>query len=168
MSRLLLICVYGGLAWIVAEVTGGLAFLAFGIRLWRYEIVPLFSAITSPVIWVLAALLIGPLMVAFDRLIGIERLSSRRRLVARLGFLMTAGPVIEVLINRLFFVGVLGQPLYAYLVLPTFEGSGSLLSPLYYATLYIHIPLMDRLNELGAPFGSRAARLDVYHSSQVH
>ena len=145
MSRHLLACMYGALAWIVAEVTGGLAFLAMGIRLWRYEIAPVFSEITSPVIWLLAALLITPLMIAFDRVAGTDRLSARRRVVARLGFMMTAGPVMEVLINRVFFVGLLGQPLYAYLVLPTFEGSGSLLSPLYYATLYIHVPLMDRL-----------------------
>jgi hypothetical protein len=30
-------------------------------------------------------------------------------------------------------------------VLPTFDGSGSLLSPLYYATLLIHYPLLARL-----------------------
>jgi hypothetical protein len=40
------------------------------------------------------------------------------------------GPVIEVLLNRYLFTAFVGRPLYLYTVLPTFGGSGSLLSPL--------------------------------------
>ena len=47
--------------------------------------------------------------------------------------------------DKLLFKRYLGSPLYRYLVLPTFDGSGSLLSPLYYATLLIHYPLLAQL-----------------------
>lgn len=67
------------------------------------------------------------------------------RALARLVFLMTTGSVLEVLLNQHVFVTIYGRPLYSYLVLPTFQGSGSLLSPLYYATLYLHVPIADRL-----------------------
>jgi hypothetical protein len=141
---LVLACLAAGAAWIVAEVGGGLAFLAAGVRLWRYEICPVAEAITSPVIWAFAATLIIPLSLVFDRVVT-RRLHGAARLATRLAFLMTTGSVLEVLINEFFFRACLGQPLYEYLVLPTFAGSGSLLSPLYYSTLVIHVPITDRL-----------------------
>ena len=143
--RLPLACLAGALAWAVSEVGGGLAFLAAGVRLWRYQVVPLFSDITSPVVWTIAGLLIVPVMLLFDRVFRTERLSPRRRAAARLGFMMLVGPVLEVLINRHVFMTLFGEPLYLYTYLPTFHGSGSLLSPFYYATLYIHVPVADRL-----------------------
>lgn len=143
--RFALACVAGAAAWVATEVLGGLACLSAGIRLWRYEILPVFWAITSPVVWLLAALLIVPSCQLFDRAVGVGRLSRAGRAALRLAFLMSAGPVVEVLLNRYLFVGLLGRPLYTYLVLPTFGGSGSLLSPLYYATLYLHVPVADRL-----------------------
>jgi len=153
--RLALACLAGAASWAVSEVGGGLAFLGAGVRLWRYQILPLFSDITSPVVWTIAGLLIVPVMLLFDRAFGTERFSPRRRAAARLGFMMLVGPILEVVINRHVFLRLFGMPLYIYTYLPTFGGSGSLLSPLYYATLYIHIPLADRL--LGG-YESRAAR----------
>lgn len=138
-------CLVAGVSWIVAEVAGGLAFLSFGVRLWRYEIAPLFFDITSPLVWICATVLIVPLSLAFDVLVKSDRLAPGRRALARLAFLMTTGSVLEVVLNRHVFATVFGRPLYSYLVLPTFEGSGSLLSPLYYATLYVHVPIADRL-----------------------
>lgn len=143
-SALPLACLAAGMAWIVAEVGGGLTFLSLGVRLWRYEICPVLHAITSPVIWALAAGLIIPLSLAFDRAVA-NRFRGAAKLAARLAFVMTTGSVLEVLINEFFFRACLGRPLYEYLVLPTFAGSGSLLSPLYYSTLLIHIPITDRL-----------------------
>lgn len=134
------------------ETLGGLAFLAAGVRLWRYEILPVFRGITSPVIWTFAFLLIVPLVALFDRAVT-RRLPARQAGVVRLAYLMAAGPVLEVLINEGLFRGALGRPLYVYLVLPTFDGSGSLLSPLYYATLYPHLAVTDRI------FGERAPRV---------
>lgn len=151
--RLLLACLVASSAWIVCEVAGGLTFLAFGVRLWRYEILPLFAQITSPVVWGLAAALILPLAILFERGAGIRRLPPFGRAASRLLFLMCVGPVVEVLLNEHLFVPFLGRPLYRYLVLPTFEGSGSLLSPLYYATLYLHVPITDKLLQ------SRAERM---------
>ncbi|HKC23592.1 MAG TPA: hypothetical protein VKF32_02565 [Thermoanaerobaculia bacterium] len=143
--RLPLACLIGALSWAISEVGGGLAFLAAGVRLWRYQVVPLFSDITSPIVWTIAGLLIVPVMLLFDRVFRTERLSPRRRAAARLGFMMLIGPVLEVLINRHVFMTLFGEPLYLYTYLPTFQGSGSLLSPFYYATLYIHVPVADRL-----------------------
>jgi hypothetical protein len=160
--RLPLACLVGSLAWIVCEVGGGWAFLAFGVRLWTYELLPLFSAITSPIIWLIAALLITPLMLLFDRAVRVERLTPGARAAARLAYMMAVGPVLEVLINRLLFLGLVGEPLYLYTVLPTFGGSGSLLSPLYYATLYVHVPIADRI--LGA-YDSREASSATSSSS---
>jgi hypothetical protein len=144
MSKLLLSCLVVGVAWVIVETCGGLIFLAAGIRLWHYEILPLAWAITSPVVWVFAAMLIMPCCLAFDRRVTC-RVSPKLRTPARLAFLMTAGPVIEVLFNEFLFRGLVGRPLYVYDMLTTFDGSGSLLSPLYYATLIIHAPVTDRL-----------------------
>jgi hypothetical protein len=130
--------------WVACETLGGLFFLALGVRLWRYRIAPLFLGVTSPVVWTLAFLLLGPLTLAWlafeDRL----ALSRTRRLAARAAFFMTAGPALEVVLNRGLFAGLAGHPLYAYTLLPTFGGSGSLLSPLYYATLLVHVPWVER------------------------
>jgi len=137
-------CLVAAMAWIALEVAGGLAFLAAGIRLWRYDIYPLFREITSPVVWLFALTLIVPLCLAFDRRVC-SRLDGWRKIAARLAFLMITGPLLEVLINEFLFRAWLGQPLYEYLVWPLFNGSSSLLSPLYYATLLVHLPITDRL-----------------------
>jgi len=142
--KLLLSCLVVGVAWVVVETCGGLIFLAAGIRLWHYEILPLAWAITSPVVWVFATILIMPCCLAFDRRVTC-RVSPKLRTPARLAFLMTAGPVLEVLLNESIFRGWVGRPLYVYDMLATFNGSGSLLSPFYYATLIIHAPVTDRL-----------------------
>lgn len=144
-ARFTVACLVAGASWVLAEVTGGLTFLFCGVRLWRYEIVPLFFGITSPLVWVCATVLIVPLCIGFDALVRSDRLAPGRRALARLVFLMTTGSVLEVLLNQHVFVTIYGRPLYSYLVLPTFQGSGSLLSPLYYATLYLHVPIADRL-----------------------
>ena len=39
--RVVMACLVAGLAWIVCEVLGGLAFLAAGIRLWHYNLLPI-------------------------------------------------------------------------------------------------------------------------------
>lgn len=135
------------------EVGGGLAFLYAGIRLWRYRIVPIFEDITSPVVWLFAVTLIVPLGIAFDRRVAFRWRGYPRQAV-RLAFLMTVGPVLEVAINRWLFEALFARPLYEYTVLPTFGGSGSWLSPLYYATLIVHVPITDRLlgvHRAGAP-----------------
>ena len=130
--------------WILCETAGGLLFLALGVRLWRYEIAPLFWSVTSPVIWSLALLLLGPLTLLW--LSAEERLPLPRpgRLAARAAFFMTVGPLLEVLLNRGLFSAFAGRPLYTYTFLPTFGGSGSLLSPFYYATLLIHVPWVEK------------------------
>ncbi len=131
-------------AWILCETVGGLLFLAFGLRLWRYDIAPILFSVTSPVIWSLALLLLGPLTLFW--LSTEERLPIARagRLAARAAFFMTVGPLLEVLLNRGIFWAFAGRPLYTYTFLPTFGGSGSLLSPLYYATLLVHVPWVER------------------------
>ncbi|MBL8115621.1 MAG: hypothetical protein JNK60_22260 [Acidobacteria bacterium] len=144
-ARFLLACAVGSLAWIVCEVAGGLLFLAAGLRLWRYEIAPVFQGITSPVVWLLALLLIVPVSTAYDRALNLRARSPRSRTALRLLLLVTFGPVIEVLLNEWVFRTFFGAPLYVYTFLPTFGGSGSLLSPLYYATLLVHVPITDRV-----------------------
>lgn len=148
--RLVAACSAASLAWITCEVAGGLAFLACGLRLWRYEIVPVLFDITSPVVWLLALVLIAPLTLGFDRWLRIDRLAPRWQMALRLAFLMVTGPVVEVVLNRFLFEAAFGKPLYRYTFLPTFDGSGSLLSPLYYATLYLHRPVVEVLYPSGA------------------
>lgn len=63
---------------------------------------------------------------------------------------MSFGSIVEVAINELVFKAAFGFPLYRYLVLPTFDGSGSLLSPIYYATTIVHRPFSDRILSPGA------------------
>ncbi len=158
LLRFVAACAAASLAWIACEVLGGLAFLALGLRLWRYEIVPVFSGITSPVVWLLAFVLITPFTFGFDRWLRTDRLPDRWRVALRLAFLMVTGPVLEVILNRFLFETACGRPLYRYTFLPTFDGSGSLLSPLYYATLYVHRPVVDLLRtSTGAASSARAA-----------
>ena len=142
--RLAAACAVGGVAWVVCEVAGGLAFLALGIRLWRYHLVPIWWDITSPIVWMFAATLIVPLSRAFERR-WTQGLSSGVRLARLAVFVGTTGPVLEVLFNELGFKRLAGQGLYEYTVLATFDGSGSWLSPLYYLTLLVHVPVTDRL-----------------------
>jgi len=149
-ARLLAACFVAGAAWVVAEVAGGLFFLALGVRLWRYELVPLFWDITSPIVWLFAVGLIVPLSIGYDRIVAC-RWRGRGRLVARLLFVMSVGPVLEVLINEFLFKAAVGRALYIYTTLPTFSGSWSWLSPFYYATLLIHVPITDRLLGASAP-----------------
>lgn len=128
----------------VCEVAGGLAFLAAGVRLWRYRILPIWFDITSPVVWAFAAALIVPLSLLFERH-GTRGRRGADRLLRVAAFVAVCGPVLEVLINELVFKALAGRPLYEYTVLGTFDGSGSWLSPLYYLTLLVHVPITDRL-----------------------
>lgn len=165
-GRFLLACLLASAAWIACEVGGGLLFLAAGLRLWRYEIAPLFAGITSPVVWALAAVLITPLTLAFDRAVVRRRPAGPSRTALRLAFLMVTGPVVEVLLNEALFRGLLGRPLYLYTFLPTFGGSGSVLSPLYYATLYVHVPVAARLLN-GQASGARRSESPVSSTSRA-
>jgi hypothetical protein len=115
-----------------------------GIRLWRYHLMPVWWDITSPIVWMFAATLIVPLSQAFERR-WTQGLSPGVRMARLAVFVGTIGPVLEVLFNELGFKGLVGQGLYEYTVLATFEGSGSWLSPLYYLTLLVHVPVTDRL-----------------------
>lgn len=133
-----------GAAWIVCEVVGGLTFLAAGIRLWRYNLLPLWFDITSPIVWLFAATLIIPLSLVFEHYCT-RGLRGRARLLRVAVFVAIVGPVLEVLINEFGFKALTGQGLYDYTVLATFNGSGSLLSPFYYLTLLVHVPITDRL-----------------------
>ena len=144
LGRIVLACVVAGAAWIVCEVAGGLAFLAAGIRLWRYELMPIWWDITSPIVWVFALCLIIPLTLAYEQQFT-RGLSARQRLVRVAAFVGFTGPVLEVAINELVFKAWLGRALYEYTVLPTFAGSGSWVSPLYYLTLLVHVPITDRI-----------------------
>ncbi len=141
----LVISLLSSVSWIVCETLGGLAFLAAGVRLWSYHMVPLFWRITSPVIWLVVFLVMGPFMLGFHRVEARRGWSGVRRALYRSLFLVTVGPIVEVIINQYFFKGLLGAALYTYEKLPTFEGSGSLLSPFYYFTLYIHYPMTAAL-----------------------
>lgn len=142
--RLVVACLVAGVAWIVCEVLGGLAFLAAGIRLWRYHLLPIWFDITSPIVWLFAATLIVPLSLVFEHYCT-RGLAGSRRLLRVAVFVAIIGPVLEVLINEFVFKPFAGHGLYEYTVLATFHGSGSLLSPFYYLTLLIHIPVTDRV-----------------------
>lgn len=139
----LVVSLLSSVSWIVCETLGGLAFLAAGIRLWTYHMMPVFWQITSPVIWLVVFVAMGPFMLAFGAVESRAGWHGGRRTLYRILYLVTVGPVVEVLINKLFFIGLLGAPLYTYTALPTFGGSGSVLSPFYYFTLYIHYPMTE-------------------------
>jgi hypothetical protein len=123
-------------SWIVCETVGGLIFLACGIRLWSYHIAPVFWEITSLVGWIFVWLVAGNLI--FFYLLWETRagITSPWRWLFRAIFLMIAGPVNEVIWNTIIW-DIVDTPLYLYTVLPTFDGSGSILSPLYYLTLLL-------------------------------
>jgi hypothetical protein len=123
-------------AWIVCETIGGLIFLAFGVRLWSYHIAPVFWSITSLVGWVFVWFVAGNLIFCYLLWETKASVANGRRWLYRAGFLMVAGPVNEVIWNTVIWHAV-DSPLYLYTVLPTFDGSGSLLSPLYYLTLLL-------------------------------
>jgi hypothetical protein len=156
-TRVLVACLVAALAWIVMEVGGGLFFLALGVRLWEYHVLPLWSAITSPIVWAFAGALIIPMSIGFERAV-LDRVDGRQRAWVHLGFLMLTGSVLEVVFNELLFKAWVGRPLYTYLVAPTWHGSGSLLSPFYYATLMIHVPITDRVLR---PTSATAASITV-------
>ena len=124
------------LAWIVCETLGGLLFLAGGVRLWRYVMTPILWEIASPVGWAFVFVVAG--MNCFGYLLVEHRLGvrGRRRWLYRALFLMLAGPVNEVIFDSLIW-RLVGTPIYLYTVWPTFAGTGSLLSPLYYLTLLL-------------------------------
>lgn len=125
------------------ETLGGLAFLAAGLRLWRYHLLPLLWEITGPVIWLIVFLVMGPFMLAFDAVERDRGWEGRRRTTFRVLYLVVVGPVVEVLIDELVCKARLGGPLYTHTVLPTLEGPGSLLSPFDCLTLYDHYPLTE-------------------------
>jgi hypothetical protein len=131
-------------AWIVCETVGGLIFLAFGIRLWSYHIAPVFWAITSLVGWIFVWFVAGNLIFFYLLWETKAEVTSAWRWCFRALFLMIAGPVNEVIWNTIIW-NVADTPLYLYTVLPTFSGSGSLLSPLYYLTLLLGFWIEERV-----------------------
>jgi hypothetical protein len=145
LRRYVFACMTSATGWILCEAGFGGLFLALGVRLWRYDVVPLLSGITSPVVWVVSALLVTPLMTAWEKAFRLWDTTAARRAAMRLAALMLFGSSLEVVFNTILFPWLFGRPLYRYEVLPTFGGSGSLLSPIYYATLYIHLPVVDRI-----------------------
>jgi hypothetical protein len=143
--------IISSLCWILCELLGGLACLyLLGIQLWTYKVFPVVGEITSPVIWAIAFLIMPPLFYLCDRIEARWGIVSQpgKKWALRLAYVMTVGSTSEIVINEFVFRQWLGQPLYTYLVLPTFHGSGSLFSPLYYSTLLIHYPLATKLRGL--------------------
>jgi hypothetical protein len=126
----------------VVETLSGLFFLNLGLRLWSYHILPVWYDLTSPLVWLLAGLLIVPIEQLF-RLSWRKRFGTDARFQVRFAFLTLTGCVLEVAINEIGFNAFLGERFYSYEFLPTFGGSGSVLSPLYYATLVVHWPITD-------------------------
>jgi hypothetical protein len=94
---------------------------------------------------VFAAILITPIMTMWERTFRLWEASPVRRAAMRLAALMLFGSGLELVFNTMLFPWLFGRPLYRYLLLPTFDGSGSLLSPVYYATLWVHLPVVDRI-----------------------
>jgi len=137
-------------AWIVCETLGGLFFLALGLRLWSYHVLPICWDITSPMIWLIIFLGMPPFLLVWNRIESVSNWTAPQRVLYRCLFLAITGPIVEVLINDYIF-RPLGTPLYLYTYLETFNGSGSWLSPLYYLTLYIHFPIGERLGMGGVP-----------------
>ena len=131
-------------AWIPCEVLGGLAFLGLDVRLWAYRITPIFWATTSPAGWGMVFAVLGShcaLYLLWENRAGV---CGRRRWAYRGLFLGAGGPVCEVVWNSVIWCAA-GTPLYQYTVLPTFDGSGSYLSPLYYLTLLLGFWLDERV-----------------------
>jgi hypothetical protein len=130
--------------WIPCEVLGGLAFLALGIRLWTYHLAPVCWQLTSLLGWALLLPLLGGQCCLY--LVGEQRAAVRGpwRWLCRALFLAVAGPVNEVVWNAVIREAF-GRPLFRYTLLPTFGGSGSWLSPLYYLTLLSGFLLDERV-----------------------
>jgi hypothetical protein len=134
LMRCLLTCVVGVVVWIPCEVLVGLFFLGIDVRLWEYHIAPWLEAITSPAGWLVVLLVVGTncsLYLLWEEWVGV---AGWRRWLYRGLYLTVCGPINEVVWNELIRWAC-GTPLYHYTLLPTFNGSGSYLSPLYYLTL---------------------------------
>jgi hypothetical protein len=132
----LVTCLVGVLSWIICETVGGLIFLACGIRLWAYHITPIFWAIASYTGWCYVLVILGTGCFAYSIWEHGMGVVGRRRWLYRSLFLIVTGPIAEVIWNTATW-NVLGTPLYLYTAAPTFNGSGSLFSPLYYQTLLL-------------------------------
>jgi hypothetical protein len=136
--------IVGLAAWIPCEGLGGLLFLVLGLRLWTYHITPVFCELTSLVGWLFVLLVLGTnctLYLLWEQWAAIR---GRRRWAYRALFLVVSGPINEIVWNSLIW-WAWGTPLYLYDVGRTFEGSGSLLSPLYYLTLLTGFWLDERI-----------------------
>jgi hypothetical protein len=94
------------------------------------------------------------LYLLWERRAGVTGPDRWRR---RAAFLMICGPINEVVWNTLIQAAC-GRPLYLYTVLPTFGGSGSALSPLYYLTLLFGFWLDERVPGTLAYRGRDAGR----------
>ncbi len=132
------------LAWIPCEVLGGLAFLGLNVRLCAYQITPLFWATTSLAGWGMVYLVLGSNCSLYLLWEDRRQVFGRRRWLYRGLFLILGGPINEVVWNSVIWVAA-GTPLYQYTLLPTFGGSGSYLSPLYYLTLLLGFWLDERV-----------------------
>jgi hypothetical protein len=144
LLRWFMTSVVGLAAWIPCEVLGGMLFLALGIRLWKYDITPVFCELTSLVGWIFVLLVLGvncAIYLLWEEWAGVR---GWRRWAYRALFLTVSGPINEIIWNSLVW-GAYGTPLYRYTVLATFEGSGSFLSPLYYLTLLTGFWLDERI-----------------------
>ncbi len=134
LVRCALTCVVGVLVWIPCEVLVGLFFLGIDVRLWEYHITPWLEAITSPAGWLIVLLVVGTncsFFLLWEEWAGV---AGWRRWHYRALYLAVLGPINEVVWNELIRWSC-GTPLYLYTLMPTFNGSGSYLSPLYYLTL---------------------------------
>jgi hypothetical protein len=144
-------------AWIVCETLGGLLFLACGVRLWRYCLTPILWDIASPVGWGFVFAVAGLNCFGYLLLEHRLRITGRRRWLYRGLFLMVAGPVNEVVFNSLIW-WLTRTPIYLYTLWPTFGGSGSLVSPLYYLTLLLGLWVEEWVPRSLASAGRRCLR----------
>ncbi len=124
------------LAWIPCDVVGGLIFLSMGVRLWSYHVAPLFWDLTSFAGWAMVIPVLGINCCVFLLWERRHKINGARRWLYRAVFLMISGPINEVVWSAAFR-SIFDRQLYSYTILPTFEGMGSILSPLYYLTLLL-------------------------------
>jgi hypothetical protein len=132
-------------SWIICETLGGAIFLACGVRLWSYYITPIFWDLTSLVGWLFVWFVAGNLVFGYLLWEARTGVTGWQRWLYRSLFLVVAGPVNEVIWNTIIW-NVADTPLYLYTVLPTFDGSGSWLSPLYYLTLLLGFWVEERVH----------------------
>lgn len=132
------------LGWIPCEVLGGLIFLSMGARLWAYHITPLFWDLTSFVGWAILLPVLGAHCCVYLLWEKRADVKGPKKWLYRSLFLMIMGPINEVIWNTLIWSTV-GTPLFLYTVLPTFHGSGSVLSPLYYLTLLLGFYMDEKI-----------------------